>query len=449
MYNLYLFNVQMAAGYSFANTQTVSYNSGSANVGIADVILVQSQSNVQSNQVIGVANLINTNLDQMVFYSGAQSLKNANQVSYTYRTTNTSVTCSNGNASNANIILNISSGNETFPYGSGVLSSLQLQDFYIVPTGGDWVYQSNIAGTVSVSAAASQANGTSTNFVANLAVGDWVEFVGNSIQGHTTVLVTGIVNATAMITTPNCGFTNVAAAVYRVFPNNVPIPFGFADTTLTGNVNVAENIITLQFAQPFQFSGTSAAVVSYNVATNNLAPLVKTANRNYYVSMCTSNNAGGQSGPWCLGVPDVFRLRGVYLGNSSVTNTGANYVSSFYVDAGQNPDYYALSNLYIQPLANGGLPITANTYILAQFDYFTGGTGGYYDTVSYLQTSTNTVIWTQDSQNLTSLSTQSYCNSWEVPQIFLDSGVELDLLGSFDFRPYAANTVNPSLQQTL
>jgi hypothetical protein len=55
---------------------------------------------------------------------------------------------------------------------------------------------------------------------------------------------------------------------------------------------------------------------------------------------------GNLNGPWCLGVPDAFRLRAVYVGNSSVNATYPNIVNDFYIDHNQNANYYDLSYLY-------------------------------------------------------------------------------------------------------
>jgi hypothetical protein len=449
-YLLYLFNIQMNNGQNFTNVASISYNSGSANVAIADVVL---SSSLGSNSAV----LQQTNLDQLVFWSGVNSLKNANNVIYTYRTVNTSLTTSNGGASNASITINITSGSETFPYGLGTLSSIQLEDFYVVPTGGDMLYTVAAAGTVVANSAnANIVANTGTAFQANLSPGDFVYVTANTTGGHTLAQILSITNSTFLTLNTAPSFSNGVATLIKVFPENIPIPFGFKPA-LTGNVTSGSQIITLTFGHSFTFSGTTATTVAYNVErSNNPTQLTKTANRQNYVELCTSNNAGGSIGPWCLGIPDIFRLRAVYIGNSAVTNSGTNYVSNFYVDPNQNSDFYGLGYLYINQ--GSSPPLTANSYLLVEFDNFTSTGVGYYDTVSYLQSSNANTIYTNDSLPLANLTT--FCNSLEVPEVFLNDGTEIDLLGYLDFRPYAVKTatattnslaanLNPSSTVTL
>lgn len=436
---IYLYNVQMNPGSNFANVQSVSYqNPLGTYLGIADSILSPSPN---GNTQISV--LQETDLDQLVFWSGVNSLKNANNVIYTYRTVNTSLTTSNGNVSNATITIDISAGSETFPYGAGALSETQLQDFYVVPTGGDMVYTVSVSGTVVAnSSTANVIANSATGFLTNVVAGDWVYVTANSTGGHDLRQVISVVNNTFLVLNSATDFTNTAATLTRAYPQNVPIPFGSSThPNLAGNVNTNENIITLQFAHPFTFSGSTTTTVAYNVErSNNPTQLTKTANRNQFVMICASNNAANNVGPWCLGVPDIFRLRGVYIGNSSVTNTGTNYVSSFYIDPNQNADFYGLGSLYLKQGASN--PVNSSNFMLVQFDYFTTTGVGYYDTVSYLQSSVANTIFVNDSLPLSNLTT--FCNTLEVPEIFLDDGTEVDLLEYFDFRPYAANTVAPS-----
>jgi hypothetical protein len=440
-YQLYLFNVKMNAGFNFGDTKAVAYGT---NQGIADVILQPTAANTN------IAALQRIDQDQLVFYSGVPDLKNANQVSYTYRTANAALAVANGNASNATLTIDISATSETFPYGPGILSSAQMQDFYVVPTGGDLLYTAALGGTVNISSGANSTVGTGTGFFTNLVAGDYVYISGNTVEGHSLKQVTSISNNTYLTFDSNPSFTNASAVLIRAFPQYMPINFGFR-AGLTANVNTNQNILTLSFGGAFTFSGSCTAFGQFNVQrSNNPIQTNKTANRNVYVSLCTSNNAGHGGGPWCLGVPDVFRLRAVYVGNSLVTNTSTNYVSNFYVDPNQNADFYGLSFLHLQQ--GSSLVLSANNYLLVKFDYFSSAGGGYYDTVSYLQTSSANQIFLQDSLpldppltgNTWSLTSNGYVNTFEVPEVFADDGTEIDLLSCIDFRPYATATSTPS-----
>ena len=71
---------------------------------------------------------------------------------------------------------------------------------------------------------------------------------------------------------------------------------------------------------------------------HRIAPVQSTKSplRNRFIRIACSNNAGNTVGPWCIGVPDVFRLRGVYVGNSTVSEINSlNQIKNFYVDHNQ------------------------------------------------------------------------------------------------------------------
>ena len=149
---------------------------------------------------------------------------------------------------------------------------------------------------------------------------------------------------------------------------------------------------------------------------------------------------GNLTGPWCLGVPDVFRLRGVYVGNSSVTNSSPNAVDNFYVDHNHNENFADLSFLYKKP--SSSLRIGADDYLLVEFDYGKASGGGFFNTVSYTGSSDKDVVANNDGLGLSQLTTQY--NSFEVPEIYTNKGRYWDLLNTFDFRPVAEKSVTPN-----
>lgn len=434
-YNLYLFNIQMANGKNFGSVRSIYY--GGTNKGQADIVLTVDNNNVS------YAPLYGTSMDQLVFYAGVSSLKNANNCLYTFRTCNSALSIANNNSgSNAIMTYDISSGTDTFPY-SGALSASQMTDMYVVNISGTDILANAVAtGTASVNGASPNAVGTTTTWLSTFAPGDWVTVTGNSTGGGDLHQIIQIVNNTLIVLNSNVAFVNASATFTRTFPDYLPIPFG-TRSGLTANVNINQNILTFDFGMQFSYSGNKTGSLSTNILrTSNTSQTNKTIVRNAYVLIDTANNNGSTSGPWCMGVPDIFRLSGVYVGNSSVTNTGTNYVSNFFIDHNQNADYYGLGYLYQSPTS--GLNVT-NSYLLVQFSYFTSPGSGFYDTVSYLQTSNQSTIFAQDSTPYTNLSTNnSFINSFEVPEVFTDDGTEIDLLQYFDFRPYAANTCAPS-----
>ena len=470
-YGIYLFNINMANGYNFANVGGLCYSPAGANTGLADAVktVVSANSSVtvgSSNNLVvtqSYTTVINTGStivssptsqtqgqaivsdlspttlpDTLCFYTGVQSLKNANSIQYQYYTCNSSASCNVGNGAGGNAVASITLGSGAFPW-TGNLTNGDMEQLYVVPTSASmtWTTTGNTAGNVaSTSTYSGNVSTANTVFLTTFQPGDWVYVAANATSNEIHQ-IQYITNNNSMVFTSNVTFTNANCLLYRTFPENVPIPFGSRANLAA---NVVSSTLNLLFETGFTFTGTTELAVYYPVQINPTGAQTKTVNRNQFVVHYTGNSPGGQTGPWSVGVPDAFRLDGVYIGNSSVTNTGTNYISNFYLDTHQKSDYYGISRVYLQPTS--GLSINATSYILIQFDYMTTPGVGFYDTLSYVQTSNATTLFTQDSQPLSNLA--NVLNSFEVPVFFDDNGTQYDLLQQFDFRPYASNTGAPA-----
>lgn len=148
---------------------------------------------------------------------------------------------------------------------------------------------------------------------------------------------------------------------------------------------------------------------------------------------------GNLNGPWCLGVPDAFRLRAVYVGNSSVSTSSPNIVNDFYIDHNQNANYYDLSFLYKKNKATTTLD--SRDWLLVQFDYGDTASSGFLNTVSYTNESDPDIVSTNDGLPLSNLTT--FYNTFEIPEVYTKRGEYYDLTGTFDFRPRVENTATP------
>ena len=432
-YRLYLFDIQMNATKNFRDVRSVYYNG--AKKGVADVVLTRDATTTNL-----MAALRDTNKNRLTFDVGVETLMNANDVSYLYRTCDQLVNTSNGNTTAATVVIDrAGNADETFPY-VGSLSSVQMQDLIVIPTGAELVANAASAGTVVANNLTANMIGTTTTFLTDFAVGDWVYVGANSVGGNELHQIRTISNNTFLTIDGNNAFANVTGKLTRAFPQNVPIPFGYR-SGLTANVNATQSVLTLNLGMAFTFSGSKTMTVAFNILRSAPVQSTKSPVRNRFVRIACSNNAGNTVGPWCIGVPDVFRLRGVYVGNATVSNTSSNQIKNFYVDHNQNANYYDLS--WLMMISQSSIPLTTDSYILVQFDYFTSsGTGGFFDTVSYTASSNLQQIFIQDSQPLSNLT--SYAHSFEVPELFTDDGTEIDLLNQIDFRPRVANTVAPA-----
>ena len=433
VYRLYLFDIAMSSGQNFQKVQSVYYND--TYDGLADVILV-----FDGTTSANVAQLNDTALNTLLFPSGVESLKNSNTTTYTYRTSDVA----NIQISTATITITLVDADEYYPYG-GELAVSQAQELTVVPVEAT-VQCVNATGSVGVNTTSTIVTGAATDFSSYYAVGDYLE-VDDGGANVATRRITGVTNTTSLVVDSPFPFTDTGFDHHRVFPVNVPIPLGQRQG-LTANVDGTEKILTIQLAHS---NGTAMTFdygeaeldtsVAYNVERRNVSSASKTAVRNKYVKFYMANNENGASGPWCLGVPDAFRLRAVYVGNSTVNAASSEVTNDFYVDNNQTSNYMGLSYLYKKPQAR--TVINKTDYILCCFDYFTRDNAGYYDTVSYLRTSTAANVAAIDSMTFDELRQSSSASSWEVPEVYTYDGKYYDLLNTFDFRPTAANTANP------
>ncbi len=435
-YRLYLFEINMNVGKNFSDSKAVHYAAGTYE-GIGDVVTV-TQPTTNTN----IAELADRQRRKLMFYSGVQSIHNATNISYTYRTIDETESFSN----NGVLAKSLAAVSDEFFTTTGALSNSEMQKIYVTPVGGNMEAADNLTGTIDVGTGSNVVTGTGTDFQTELVAGDYVTIYANSTGGTQLARVDNVTNSTSLQIDSVGEFANSVATLRRTFPKYVPIPFGSRDG-LTGEVDANGNILTLTIeyenANQFNINATASVntAIGVNINRTDASRKIKTPNRTKYVKILTSNNAGSVVGPWCLGVPDAFRLRGVYHSKDSTVTTSSNAVlNQFYIDHNQNTDYYGLSYLYLRPKHN--LTVDSGDSILVEFDYYTqSGTGGFFDAVSYVSSNTTQRILV-DSQPLANIT--STVHSFEIPTLTGDGGDEYDLINQFDFRPYANTTATPN-----
>lgn len=440
VYRLYLFDINMASGGNFRNVRSVYYNNAGLSItAVGDAITVTDPTT--GNQITQLVN--QSGNSQLVFSSGQSALKNANNVTYSYRTVRTATANTSG-------IITITAPEGVFPYGnSTVLSAGQEQDIIIVPTANARA-ASNLAGSIAVTSSSNVVTGTSTTFTSSISVGDYIGLWSNST--NTSVKrITGIANDISLSIDSNAGFTNATANVVAMFPQNIPIAISSRNAR-TANTNNNGSVLTVYVGT--NLANATTVDTAFNIQVANAQPVTKVVNRDVFVRLSLANvgidGVGGTAnttGPWLLGVPDIFRLKAVYRGTTnSVSNTNTDITGNFFVDHNQNQDYYNVGYLYQTPTSN--LVLDSSTWLLVQFDCFTKGSNGYFDVKSY------TVDDTRTLGNLSS--TGTYINTLEIPEFYSSDSQYFDLRDCFDFRPVSANsaalsvvsstsTINPQL----
>ena len=432
IYRLYLFDIQ--PDINFGDIKSVYYDGTTK--GIGDVVLELDASTGRQ-----VASLKGIKEDGLLFPTGVESLKNSNNTSYIYRTVdrNTSIT------DTGTLTKSIAGNENEFFARSGSLSSGELRSLYVVPTGNDCIQFTALDGTINVTTTSNVVTGTSTNFISDFVEGDYVQ-IYSTVVDNVIKRVTRVISATAIQIDSAPSFANTTSIFKRVFPKNVPIPFGYR-SGLTANVDVNKKILTLNFAHSnstqldFIAPSPITTSIAFNVNRENVTSSTKTANRNKFVKLRLSDNAGGVTGPWALGVPDIFRLRKVYTATSSSVNTASfDITNKFYIDHNQTTNFLGMSYLFLRP--RSGLNLTTSDFLLVEFDYFTNDSTGYFDAKSYRRTSDAETIAALDSLDVDTLSSSAH--SLEIQEVVTFDGQVYDLINQFDFRPSIAPTASPA-----
>jgi hypothetical protein len=404
IYRMYLFDILMDAGKNFKNVKSV-YQNVTPTGGIADVVLTDS-----------AALLYNANESATVFSAGVPAIKNCNNITYTYRTVDTT----EGIATDGKITKTLPAG-ESWSV-TGAWSTIDKQELIVVPHA-NVTATANMSGSMTTATNSQNVTGTSTSFTTVLSPGDYLRYANSTANGYGRVFsitnntfLTMYANATIAITAAN-------AAVY--FPEKVPVNMNSAVRT----VNVAGQDITIFLGQ-----ATNAAncTLVHNSRVANAQPVTKTVNRDVYVRLALANNSGGYAGPWCLGHADIFRLKNVYLGANNTFASGDSGVTditnSFYIDHNQTEVMLNSGFLYKKPGAN---TLSGADTLLVKMDLFSQSAEGLKDVRSYPLS---------DSTPLASLTTS--VNTLEIPEMYSTHDVYYDLRDSFDFRPVVANTAN-------
>lgn len=409
IYRLYIFDIEMNAGLNFKNVRSVYYNG--TNKGVADIILATDPSSGTN-----IATVYDNNLSAMTFYSGADALKNANNVSYIYRTIDET------RAANTLGIATKSLGtNETFPY-TGILSNANKADMIYIPLANGQA-AANIGGTLTSTSGSNVVTGVATTFLTDLVAGDYIN-IANTVS-NIVVRIATIANNTQLTLANNSTLTIAAnAAIY--FPQFVPVSL---DNRRAANVSANGSVLTVGLGTNLA-AGINVAL-AYNVKAANVQPVTKSVNRDIFVRLTLANNAASNTGPWVLGISDIFRLKNVYLGsNNTFVSTDPGIIdvtNEFYIDHNQNENYYDTSYLYKKPKST--LAITTANMLLVQLDAYTTTTDGLKFLQSYPVDDTKTL-----SASLTSV------NTLEIPEMYDVKGNYYDMRDQMDFRPVSYNT---------
>ena len=399
-YRIYLHDIVMSSGNKFSSVRSIQTSGG-----VADVVLEDSK-----------AVLKETSYDTSIFSSGVQAVNYFSNEQFIYRKVASSSILGSGVGT---VTL---TGSEEFPYtASSTLNDTQELDFIVIPSSNAYS-TTNLSGTVSTSGNA--VTGTSTSFISELDVGDYIKFQGN----NNFYRVSTISSATSMTIEGSTGPAVSANTISYAYPKNIPVRLDRGDA----NVSIDSNGNTASIYIGNTINTSTTATVYFNSKVDGANPKTKTVVKDVYVKLSTDSLTATTKGPWCIGIPDAYKLVGVYVGSSNTySNTTTNYVSSFELITGQTDNMYGLS--YIRKKPGSTVSLTSSSCLLVRVNCFTHGTGYYLSTESYpVDDSTTPLpsnkIRTEDIPYHRSPKTGKYIN----------------LRDAIDFRSIVANTANAS-----
>lgn len=412
VYRMYLYDIKLNQGKSFADTYVIGITSTAA----ADVV-----------RSSGKAVLQDVTKDGLIFTTGVDAVKALSDTSLTYRSSNSSTSITTG----GQLSISVSAPGVTLPYTTGTtLSVEEKQGIVIVPTVS--TRSGNLTGTVA-NGTANSLTGTSTTFTSSLQVGDTIYAIvsGTPYINRVTEIVSDlslkVANTWPVSIT---GGSNIA----RAFPAYQPV--GLDRATVTVNTTTS---MTVDLGVTLNTAATSTTVL-FDSRIDNPTPRIKKIRKDIFVRISATATGSNPNGPWCLGIPDVHKITGVYLG-SGVTyanpSSATNYVDQFELMNGQNDSMYGLSYIRRAPsatvtTAGGSVNLVVKMEVYYDHNVVSGG-AFYAGAASYPIDDANR------EANTAAITTEEI-EIFKSPK----AGVQYDLRNSVDFRPVVANTADSS-----
>lgn len=428
-YAIYVFNISLLPGQKITDARSLIRYSGSL-LAVADIILEKDFTGTD------VAKVQESAGETAVYPFGQRAIRPegfSSTARFVYRNRANATFVSSTGSLSLTLSAAAGTGTETFNYGTGLLNQGAKNSFLVVPTATG--YSPTETGTINVSSTSTNVLGSSTTFATDYLVGDYL------FANTETRRITFIGNNTYLTVDAAFNSTATGQAHQKVWPAGVPINFNPTTRTINITSSTTANVSLGETS-----NANFGASVYFDVLRTGTVPIQKDVKKSTYVKIQANTNAGGTTGPWCLGIPDVYKLNAVYVDSAGGTYSTSNpdRVTSFRLDTGQRDSYYGLA--YLVATA----PIAPNATLLVSVDNFVAVPSqgvGFFTAASYTIDDANTA-------NTTAVQT------WQIPQFTSSTGITFDLRDSVDFRPYAVNTavanasvatatVNPSGTLTL
>lgn len=235
----------------------------------------------------------------------------------------------------------------------------------------------------------------------------------------------------------------------KIYPANNDTGFGYSEygAGVNGTFTSGSNAVTVSSTSEF----TAGQKVKIIQAGPDFLATVGTVTNSTHMTLANAVNFSGTAdiyaainlnGPWCLGVPDIFRLRAVYMANTSSVNTNSTDVTrDFFIDHNHNPNFASLG--YLVKKKTSKLVIGPRDYLLVRYDAFTRSHEDRPVIVNSYVDSNKTTRANNDAKPLADLN-NTIVNTLEIPELNGPGGTFYDMISHIDFRPSVANTANLS-----
>lgn len=344
-YRLYLYDLQMT-GNTFSSARSIYFNNGSTSNFGCDLILEN-----------GVAVIKEINFNRSIFEIPAKNIRKIrddnDQIDTNYifqKSFNVSI------GTGGTFSITTGSASDLFPFSTGLLNATQKRDNFFVAL--DSSTSVDISGTVDITTGTT-VTGTGTSFTTELNEGDKI-----TVDSQTKI-VTAISSDTQL--TVDSGFSAGSSGesiVKQYLPGDI-IDFGINSRT----IDIATTT-SAQFDMNESLTVGVTGTVICNLSKIDGREIRKVFRPNRYVQIRCSDNVANTSGPWDLGISDVFRINSVRVDTSpfSSASQGSDVTSAFVLDSGQKDNFYGHSK--IKKKSGPSVALTSGSYLLVDLDYF-------------------------------------------------------------------------------
>lgn len=422
-FRIYLFNIIMNSGSSFADVRSLYINNASGPKSYADIIL----------ETNGTAKIQESGLNTMVFplgQKGTKTLKDATDTvdtQFVVRKRLSSVSFDATGSATFGVGNTHPGGTESITDTGSPISNVDERNYLIISTTA--TATDNHTGQIGAISGNTITANSGADFSTTYQVGDIITITdgGNTYNERITEVVSPFTLKVA--NTMPVTRTGVGLAHKTTFPTGY-----IWDLSSNGTITATSSSVTVDLGQSNLQSFTSE--VYYNVTRTDANPTKKTVFEDKYIHINFGSHSATTNGPWSLGVSDAFKLQAVYLGsNTGVTTSSTDVTKEFELDTGMKDAFYDTS--FIKLKDSSTLSLSNAQGALVKFSYFGRDTStgyGFLSVDSYAD-----IIDDRDTANTSAITTQ------EIPKfISPTSGKTYDLRNSIDFRPKKSNSITPS-----